>query len=121
MQTLFKINKVIMIINAILFIIPYFGLLFMIITGISQLTLFLIYVSKWKLIATELKKYFISYGIVASISVGLLIISNKFSNGQDALMIISMLLGGILSLCFLYLSKKQSTYSNHIHIKHIYS
>ncbi len=95
MKTLFKINKVIIIVNAILFIIPYFGLLFMIITGISQLTLFFIYVLKWKSIATQLKKHFIYYGVIASISIALLFMSKEFSYGRDIAMIISMVLGGI--------------------------
>ena len=48
MKTIYKINKVVVIVNLILFLTIYFGMLFLPVTGIVQLVMFGIYCYKWQ-------------------------------------------------------------------------
>lgn len=110
MKTMYQINKVVLIVNVLLFIIPFLGLLFLMITAITQLTLFAVYLWKWKMIATSLKKFFILYGILATIALSLLYVINLSAYGKDTIFIVSMVLATICAVLSLYLSRKQWRY-----------
>lgn len=105
MKTLYKINLILVIINVILGLTIYLGLLFMIITGVCQVVMYLIYLSKWKDISKELKTPFIKYGIITVITLS--VFSYALYDESDFLFTLPMITSGLLAFYFLYISKKQ--------------
>jgi len=106
MKTLYKINLILIIANVILGFTIYLGLLFMIITGITQIIMYTIYLTKWSNISKELKIPFIKYGTLTAITlIGLSL--GIYYESSDFLVPVTMIASGILAFYFLYLSKKQ--------------
>lgn len=112
MKTLYMINKVLIIINVILGLTIYFGLLFMIITGFAQVVMFIVYLSKWKKISDQYKTHFITYGCLTIITLIALFISVQLNHHADTIILLSLFMGGGLAFYFLYLSKKQYEFYN---------
>ena len=111
MKTLYKINLILIITNVILGFTIYLGLLFMIITGICQVLMYIIYLIKWKDISKELKTSFIIYETTTIITLILFSIGTQYHSG-NFLIPVSMITSAMLAFYFLYLSKKQSDFSN---------
>ncbi len=110
MKTLYKINLILIIINVILGFTIYLGLLFMIITGLCQVVMYIIYLIKWKDIAQGLRTPFIRYGTIMAIT--LILFSLGMYYGSDHFLIpVTMITSGLLAFYFLYLSKKQYDFS----------
>ena len=110
MKTIYKINKVVVIVNLILFLTIYFGMLFLPVTGIVQLVMFGIYCYKWQSVVEPLKKHFVIYGSLALLSLGLLFLSPGLGYWDGFSLISSMVLGGLLSLYFLQITRRQVQY-----------
>ncbi len=108
MRKIYTINKILIIVNIALFIIPYFGLLFMIITGVVQLTLFLIYMFRWKQIPKNNKKQLIWYIAICSIIFISIYYSSASEYYNDLIPSMLLIISGLLALYFLYISKKLS-------------
>ena len=105
MKLLYNINKVVIIINLILVIIPFLGLVFMFITGCVQVLSFLVLLLFWKRIDITLRNYFIAYPFLVSITLGILYI------GTDTSYAISMGIAALLAIGFLFILKKQKDLS----------
>lgn len=101
MKRLYNINKVIIIINLILAFIPFIGLLFMVITGITQVISYIIYLTKWRHIDTKLRNYFIAYPFLVAIVLSII------SIGKDISFVISLSIAALIAIGFLFLIKKQ--------------
>lgn len=101
MKLLYKINKVVIIINLVLVIIPFLGLAFLIVTGLFQVISFIVCLIYWKRIDQSLRKYLIAYPFLAGICLGILGIET------DVSFTISLSLSALLALSFLFLLKKQ--------------
>ena len=96
MKIVYKINKIIIIINLILALIPFLGLLFMIITGFTQIVSYTIWISKWKHIHLTLQRYFIAYPFLVIIALGIIPINT------DASFVISLSISALLAIGFLF-------------------
>ncbi|WP_299210048.1 hypothetical protein [uncultured Dokdonia sp.] len=101
MKHLYNINKVVIIINLVLVIIPFLGLVFLLVTGFFQVISFIACLIYWKRIDHSLRKYFIAYPFLAGICLGILAIET------DVSFTISLSLSALLALSFLFLLKKQ--------------
>ncbi|WP_299150618.1 hypothetical protein [uncultured Dokdonia sp.] len=110
MKTIFLLNKILVSINAFLFLLYYIGLLFLPITGAIQVCCFVYLLYRWSDVAPHLKKYFIIYGVVTVLSLSLLLCLNYFSS-FDFLFWLPIILGIALSIYFLILTYKQSEYT----------
>ena len=67
----YKQNKNVMIVNAVLFLIPYLGMLFMIVLGLFQVIISIIIASKFNTLALKAKQLFVTYIIVIFIYITL--------------------------------------------------
>lgn len=105
MKRLYNINKIVIIINLILVIIPFLGLVFMFITGCVQVISYSVCLMYWKRINSTLRNYFIVYPFLVSIALGTLYI------GTDTSYAISMSIAALLAIGFLFLLKKQKDLS----------
>ncbi len=114
METIYKINKVIVIINLILALTIYFGMLFLPITGIVQIASFVYFLCHWKNINPRLKNHFIGYGISVVITLSILSCINFFKSSSFFIWM-PMISGICLAIYFLLLSKWQMeyTYTHH--------
>ena len=110
MKTIYLLNKILVSINAFLFLLYYIGLLFLPITGAIQVCCFVYLLFRWSDVAPHLKKYFIIYGVVTVLSLSLLLCLNYFSS-FDFLFWLPITLGIALSIYFLILTYKQSEYT----------
>ncbi|WP_405210962.1 hypothetical protein [Dokdonia sp. Asnod2-E02] len=110
MKTIYLLNKILVSINAFLFLLYYIGLLFLPITGAIQVCCFVYLLFRWSDVAPHLKKYFIIYGVVTVLSLSLLLCLNYFSS-FDFLFWLPIILGIALSIYFLILTYKQSEYT----------
>ncbi|WP_339848790.1 hypothetical protein [uncultured Dokdonia sp.] len=108
MKTIYKINKVIVIINLILFIIPYFGLIFMMATGATQIILYLIHICYWKKIPTLFKKHLILYGLLVMATLSFLYFGEEFVYAKDFVFVVSLISAGLLAFYSLYISRALS-------------
>ncbi|WP_445737748.1 hypothetical protein [Mariniflexile sp.] len=75
MKYLYQTNKWLVIINAILFIIPYFGLMFLIVLGIIQLIMYLIIVDNHSSLDKSGKTQFLIYSVATATILIITIIS----------------------------------------------
>ncbi|ANH60131.1 hypothetical protein [Dokdonia donghaensis] len=110
MKTIYLLNKILVSINAFLFLLYYIGLLFLPITGAIQVCCFVYLLFRWSDVAPHLKKYFIIYGVVTVLSLSLLLCLKYFSS-LDFLFWLPIILGIALSIYFLILTYKQSEYT----------
>lgn len=110
MKTIYILNKVLIVINLVLFLTIYFGLLFLPITGITQLVCFLFFLSHWKKMDPSIKKHLRYYGISVLITLGILL-SLQYLQNLDLLFWLPIIFGGILSIYFLLITERQSNYS----------
>lgn len=114
MKYLYKINKWLIIINILLFIIPYFGLLFLIILGAVQVIMSVIIAFNFTQLAKNSKSQFILYSVITII---ILIITKLTYNDRlyynDTFFIIIMLTSIILA--FLHLNITYSLYKPEHH------
>ncbi|MFC4636237.1 hypothetical protein ACFO3O_20185 [Dokdonia ponticola] len=101
MKLLYNINKVIIGINLILIVIPFFALLFMTITGIVQVISYLVVLTMWKRTDPSTRKYLSMYPFLVGLSLGILYI------GTDTSYAIAMCIAAILAIGFLFILKKQ--------------
>ncbi|TVZ53160.1 hypothetical protein OD90_2357 [Dokdonia sp. Hel_I_53] len=108
MKKIYSLNKILIIINIGLFIIPYFGLLFMIITGVVQIILFFIYVMKWNQIPQSNKKQLLVYVAICLIIFIGIYYSSASEYYNDLILSMLLIISGLLELYFLYISKKLS-------------
>ena len=102
MKTLYNINKVTLIINLILVVIPFFGLIFMLITGCVQVISYIISLFLWKQIAHSLRRYFLIYPVLVSIALAILALE------KDVSFVISLSLSALIGIGFVFLLKKQN-------------
>lgn len=101
MKLLYNINKVVIIMNLILIVIPFFGLIFMFITGCIQVISFIVFLFLWKKIAYSLRRYFLIYPILVGIALAIL------SLEKDVSFVISLSLSASMAIGFVFLLKKQ--------------
>ena len=98
MKFLYQTNKWLVIINALLFIIPFFGLLFSIILGAAQVIMALIIAYNIKKLNTRGKTKFGIYVLFSSI---VLMLIKIMPNPNDDIVIITLALCVLLALLHL--------------------
>lgn len=108
MKTIYKINKVTVIINLILFIIPYFGLVFMMVTGVTQIIIYLIHLCYWDKTPTLFKKHLVLYGLLVITTLSFLYNSDQFVYGKDFVFASCLISAGLLAFYSLYISRSLS-------------
>jgi hypothetical protein len=102
MKYLYQPNKWLVIINIILFIIPYLGLMFLVLLGASQVLMSIIIVSNYSKLERNIKAKFICYSFLSLI----ILITTKLSFNDrlyynNTIFIIVMLISVILALLHL--------------------
>ncbi|WP_308993847.1 hypothetical protein QLS71_010100 [Mariniflexile litorale] len=112
MKHLYLTNKWLLIINAVLFIIPYFGLLFLIILGIIQLIMCVVVIGKFNMLNKSGKTQLIVYSIITSSILILTMLSYNddlyFNDTLFIFVIITSILLALLHLNITYLLYKNS-------------
>lgn len=101
MKLIYNINKVVIIINVILVIIPFFALLFMTITGVVQVISYLAILTMWKRTDPSIRNYLSIYPFLVAIALGV------FSLQTDVSFVISLSLSALIGIGFLFLLRKQ--------------
>lgn len=103
MKYLYLTNKWLVVINAILFIIPYFGLMFLIVLGGIQLLMYLIIASKYSNLNKSGKTQFLIYSFFTSLVLVLSLISFNDTLYFNDVIYIGVLITSIL-LAFIHLN-----------------
>lgn len=111
MKNLYLINKWLIILNAVLFIIPAYGLLFLIVLGISQLILALIILINFNILNRNGKIQFIVYTTITIIDLTIIKLMFNDRLEQSNIVMISILITSIL-LAFLNLNITYIIYKN---------
>ena len=109
MKKLYKSNKCLMIINAVLFIIPYFGLMFLVVLGTLQVIMALIIIPEFSLFDKIGKIKFIIYFILTSIVLTSIFTLGSWHNNIYPISIIVSIPLAFLNLNITYLSTKIKT------------
>lgn len=116
MKYLYQTNKWLVIINTLLFVVPYFGMLFLIILGASQIFMTIIIALNFNKLDISGKAQFITYSILTTIILSLIFIINEsiFNLSNDCfipIIIISVLLAFLhLNITYiLYKTKNHET------------
>ena len=110
MKNVYTVNKVLLIVNTLLFLTIYFGLLFLIVTGIVQILCFIYYMVHWEKIDPKLELYFRSYGVLVPLILCPFLFL-EYLGDYMGLLLIPLIAGSILAICFTLLSRKQMLYS----------
>ncbi|MFI0428384.1 hypothetical protein [Mariniflexile sp. HMF6888] len=112
MKYLYQTNKWLVIINTILFIITYLGLMFLIVLGTIQLLMYIIIAVKYNNLDKSGKTQFTIYSFTAALVLTLISFNDKFYFDGTiflAVLVISILLA-FLHLNITYLLFKQSNH-----------
>lgn len=111
MKNLFKINKVLVIINIILFIIPYFGLLFLMVLGASQVIMSFVIGYNLKQLNKKTELLFTIYSLTAVfILLNFFFMNLGFTPNNAPNIVISMILSVVMA--FLHLKITHMIYKN---------
>lgn len=107
MKNIYTINKIIIIVNLILYITLFGGLLFQMVTGTIQIISFIVYLFVWKKLDKTLHKHFIAYGITMITIVSIFFTSISFNHPMTLFAIIA---SALLAVYFLFISKWQTDF-----------
>ena len=105
-RSLYKLNRNLMICNAILFLTIYFGMLFLMVLGLFQVVASIIIACEFKKFTLKVKQLFIMYSSVTlaflTVIVTSIVTTNFMNSSNDFLQFLMWLLAP-LSLAFLHL------------------
>ncbi|MEP1490250.1 MAG: hypothetical protein ABJL44_06515 [Algibacter sp.] len=106
MKYLYQTNKWLIIINTILFLSPYIGLLFLILLGTIQVIMALISIPKFPKLDKNGKIKFIIYLVLTTIILTTLFTKGSWNNSVGKICVISSILLAFLHLNITYLLSK---------------
>ena len=103
MKKLHKINLVLVIFTAVLYLTYYFGMLFSIVLGFAQVIISLCILSEYKTLPKNIKIWFSVY-LTGTVSILTLIFTNTITLHKDIGLLIYFIIPSILALLHLYIT-----------------
>ncbi|PRX15695.1 hypothetical protein [Nonlabens ulvanivorans] len=109
MKTMYRVNLVLIILNLFLFLIPFFGLLFMIPLGAVQVVCSLWLLSQYKRTSSSIQWMNKSHLLLTALTLGTMFLVGKdyvhfSSNMEEMVFILGMIISGLLGIYFMYIS-----------------